>query len=278
MTQQQTWLVTGANRGLGGAIAKAALGAGHNVVATARRMESVTAALGRSDALLPEALDITDSTQIGAAVTAAATKFGHIDVLINNAGYGQLGLFEETSLDLIKQQIQTNLYGTMEVTRAVLPLMRERRSGHVITISSMSGTVGVAGSSIYSASKFAIEGWMEGLRQEVAPFGIAATIVEPGYFKTDFLDGSSVNHGGDIAIEDYAEKSAAVRKAQENMNHQQVGDPDKLAQAILDLVASDQPPLRFVAGADAVSAVERILAQRRSDLDSWRATSTSLGL
>lgn len=278
MTDLQTWFVTGANRGLGAAITKAALGGGHNVVATARRAESVTAALGSSDALLAEALDITDSTQIAAAVTAAETRFGRIDVLMNNAGYGQLGLFEETSLDLVKRQIQTNLYGTMEVTRAVLPLMRKQRSGHIVTTSSISGTVGVAGSSIYSASKFAIEGWMEGLRQEVAPFGITATIVEPGYFKTDFLDGSSVNHGGDIVIEDYAEKSAAVRKAQEDRNHQQTGDPDKLAQAILDLVASEQPPLRLVAGADAVSTVERILAQRRSDLDIWRDTSTSLGL
>ncbi|MWV58850.1 SDR family NAD(P)-dependent oxidoreductase [Rathayibacter sp. VKM Ac-2754] len=277
MTEQQTWFITGANRGIGASIAKAALAAGHNVVATARRAETVTDALGASDALLAEALDITSAEQITAAVAVAEAKFGRIDVLVNNAGYGQLGLFEETSFDLVKKQIDTNLYGTMEVTRAVLALMRRQGSGHVITISSIAGTFGVTGSSVYSASKFALEGWMEGLKKELAPLGIEATIVEPGFFKTDFLDSSSVVYG-DITIEDYAEESAAFRKSQDDMNHQQVGDPDKLAQATLDLVAADRPPLRFAAGEDAVSVVETILDQRRDDLDTWRTTSTSLGL
>jgi NAD(P)-dependent dehydrogenase (short-subunit alcohol dehydrogenase family) len=277
MTEQQTWFITGANRGLGAAIAKAALDAGHNVVATARRAQTVTDTLGTSDALLAEALDITSTAQITAAVTAAEKKFGRVDVLVNNAGYGQLGLFEETSFDLVKKQIDTNLYGTMEVTRAVLPLMRKQRAGHVITISSIAGTYGVTGSSVYSASKFALEGWMEGLKMELAPFGIEATIIQPGFFKTDFLDSSSVTYG-DITIDDYAEESAVFRKSQDDMNHQQVGDPDKLAQATLDLVASDAPPLRFAAGEDAVGVAETILDQRRSDLDTWRATSTSLGL
>jgi NAD(P)-dependent dehydrogenase (short-subunit alcohol dehydrogenase family) len=277
MTDTQTWFITGANRGIGASIAKAALAAGHNVVATARRAETVTDTLGASDALLPEALDVTVPEQVTAAVKAAADKFGRIDVLVNNAGYGQLGLFEETSLDLVKKQIDTNVYGSMEVTRAVLPVMRAQRSGHVITISSISGTIGVTGSSIYSASKFALEGWMEGLAQELAPFQIKATIVEPGYFKTDFLDSTSVTYG-DITIEDYAEEAAAFRKAQEDMNHQQVGDPDKLGHALVELAASDQPPMRFAAGEDAVGVTELVLGKRRGDLDAWRTLSTSLAL
>jgi NAD(P)-dependent dehydrogenase (short-subunit alcohol dehydrogenase family) len=220
---------------------------------------------------------VTVPEQVTAAVKAAADKFGRIDVLVNNAGYGQLGLFEETSLDLVKKQIDTNVYGSMEVTRAVLPVMRAQRSGHVITISSISGTIGVTGSSIYSASKFALEGWMEGLAQELAPFQIKATIVEPGYFKTDFLDSTSVTYG-DITIEDYAEEAAAFRKAQEDMNHQQVGDPDKLGHALVELAASDQPPMRFAAGEDAVGVTELVLGKRRGDLDAWRTLSTSLAL
>lgn len=277
MAEKQTWFITGANRGIGASIAKAALAAGHDVVATARRAEAIAEALGASDALLPLTLDITDSEQIEAAVRAASERFGRIDVLVNNAGYGQLGLFEETSRALIEKQLDTNVHGTMDVTRAVLPIMRAQRSGHIITISSISGTIGVTGSAIYSASKFALEGWMEGLANEVAPFGIHATIVQPGYFKTDFLDSSSVAYG-DIAVEDYAEASAAFRRAQDDMNHQQVGDPDKLGRAVLELAASAEPPLRFAAGEDAVGVVEKVLAQRRADLDAWRETSTSLGL
>lgn len=277
MAEKQTWFITGANRGIGASIAKAALAAGHAVVATARRAEAITETLGTSDSLLPVALDITVAAQVDSAVQAATEHFGRIDVLVNNAGFGQLGLFEETSRELIAKQLDTNVYGTMDVTRAVLPVMRAQRAGHVITISSISGTVGVTGSSVYSASKFALEGWMEGLKQEVTPFGIHATIVQPGFFKTDFLDASSVTYG-DIVIDDYAKDSAAFRKSQDDMNHQQVGDPDKLAAAILELVASPEPPLRFAAGEDAVGVVEMILAQRRADLDAWRETSTALAL
>ena len=276
-TSSQVWLITGANRGLGAAIAKTALQAGHRVVATARRPETITQAIGTSENLLTVQLDVTDENQAHEAVSAAVETFGTIDVLVNNAGYGQLGLFEETSLKLIKEQFETNTFGTMNVTRAVLPVMRKQRSGHVFTISSVSGTVGVVGSGTYSASKFAIEGWMESLALEVAPFGISATLVEPGYFKTDFLDGSSVIHG-DIVVEDYAEESALFRTAQDEMNHQQLGDPNKLAAALLHLVEVENPPMRFVAGADALNFIETVILPKRfHDVTTWRDLSASLG-
>lgn len=278
MSDPKVWFITGANRGIGAEIAKAALAAGHAVIATARKKETVESALGVSNSLLAVALDITDEQQSRDAVDAAVSRFGRIDVLVNNAGYGQLGLFEETSPDLIKQQFETNTYGTMNVTRAVLPVMRKQRAGHVFTVSSISGTVGVTGSGIYSASKFAVEGWMEALALEVAPLGLTATIVEPGYFKTDFLDSSSVAYG-DITIEDYAEQSRQFRQEQDDMNHQQIGDPAKLAIAMLQLAETENPPMRFIAGKDAVAAVESfILPKRHEDLNTWRELSASLSL
>ncbi|THG32832.1 SDR family NAD(P)-dependent oxidoreductase [Naasia lichenicola] len=276
MPEQKTWFITGANRGLGAAIATAALNAGHRVAATARNPETVTAALGDSPNLLALPLDITDDAQADAAVAAAVDRFGSIDVLVNNAGYGQLGVFEETSMSLIRKQFDTNTFGTMNITRAALPTMRAQGAGHIFTITSISGTVGVVGSGTYSASKFAVEGWMESLALELAPFGISATIVEPGYFKTDFLDTSSVAYG-DIVVDAYAEESAQFRRSQDEMNHQQVGDPAKLAAALLTLAEIDTPPLRFTAGADAVHVVgEIVLPKRQSDLDTWRDLSSSL--
>lgn len=272
----KVWFVTGANRGLGAAIARAALAAGNRVVAAARQPEAITEAIGVSEDLLAVQLDVTDEAQARRTVDAAVEAFGRIDVLVNNAGYGQLGLFEETSLELIKKQFDTNTYGTMNVTRAVLPVMRRHRSGHIFTISSISGTVGVVGSGSYSASKFAVEGWMESLAVEIAPFGVTATLVEPGFFKTDFLDGSSVAYG-DMVIPDYATQSEEFRTSQEEMNHQQVGDPAKLAAAILHLAQVDDPPMRFVAGGDALEFVDTvILPNRQRDVDAWRDLSGSL--
>jgi NAD(P)-dependent dehydrogenase (short-subunit alcohol dehydrogenase family) len=276
MSEQKVWFVTGANRGIGAETVKAALAAGHGVVATARKPKTIEAAVGDSDNLLALALDITDEAQAQASVDAAVARFGRIDVLVNNAGYGQLGLFEETSLDLIKKQFETNTFGTMNVTRAVLPVMREQKSGHIFTITSISGTIGVTGSGTYSASKFAVEGWMESLAVEVAPFGITATIVEPGFFNTDFLDTSSVAYG-DITIDDYAQQSEEFRRSQDEMNHQQEGDPAKLAAALLRLAEEAKPPMRFIAGQDAVNVVENVILPRRhDDLTTWRDLSRSL--
>lgn len=267
----KTWFITGANRGLGAEIARAVLNAGNNVVAAARNPASIEQALGTSDRLLAVKLDVTKLDQVEAAVAAAKDRFGGIDVLVNNAGYGQLGWFENTSDEQIRSQFETNVFGAMHVTRAVLPLMREKRSGHVFTVSSVAGIVAVAGSSTYSASKFAVEGWMEGLAEEVRPLGIAATIIEPGFFKTDFLDSTSVSYGAhDIA--DYSEQVKQFTEWHDNMNHQQVGDPAKLGTVMIELSQMEQPPVRFAAGSDAAGAVltkvenMRTSAEKHSEL------------
>lgn len=272
----KVWFVTGSNRGMGAQIAKAALAAGDKVVATARRPDAAREALGTSDNLLITQLDVTQENQAKAAVARAVERFGRIDILVNNAGYGQLGWFEETSQELIERQYATNLFGPMYVTRAALPVMRKQRSGRILTTSSIAGVLAVAGSSTYSGSKYAVEGWMEGLHFEVAPLGIHATIVEPGFFRTDFLDPSSVVYG-DISVDDYATLSAEFRKWHDNMNHKQSGDPAKLARALLILAYTDKPPRRFVAGADAVERLEaELLEQRRKEIDGWRQLSSSL--
>lgn len=275
MTDSKVWFVTGAGRGLGVAIAKAALAAGHQVVATARRPEAVTAALGEHENLLPVALDITDEVQVKAAVTAAIDKFGAIDVLVNNAGYGQLGFFEETSDELIRRQFETNVFGTMHVTRAVLPVMRQQKAGRIFTVSSIAGFNAVAGGAVYSASKFAVDGWMEGLADELAPLGIITTVVEPGFFNTDFLDPTSAEWG-EAGIPDYAEAGKAFRAWHDEMNHQQIGDPDKLAHALLVLAEDQTQPVRWAAGADAVAVSHERIAKRVKELEAFETLSSTL--
>jgi NAD(P)-dependent dehydrogenase (short-subunit alcohol dehydrogenase family) len=269
------WMITGAARGLGLAIAKAALEAGHSVVATARNPSHVEAALtGYGDRVLAVALDVTKPAQAEAAVDAAKKHFGRIDVLVNNAGYGQLGWFENTTPDQIQRQFDTNVFGAMHVTRAVLPLLRAQRGGHVFTISSIAGLIAVAGSSIYAASKFAVEGWMEGLAQELKPLGIGATLVEPGFFKTDFLDSSSVTYG-ELNIPDYADQTAQFKGWHDNMNHEQVGDPAKLGAALLKLASAKSVPVRFAAGSDAYDVALGKFAALRSEAESLEALSKS---
>jgi len=251
----KVWMITGASRGIGLETARAALSAGHCVVATARNPEQVSKALpGYPDRLLAVRLDVTQQEQATAAVDAAMQKFGRIDVLVNNAGYGQIGWFENTSDRQIRNQFETNVFGSMNVTRAVLPHMRTQRSGHIFTYSSIAGILAFPGSSVYSASKFAVEGWMEGLAQEVKPLGIAATIIEPGFFRTDFLDTRSVAYG-EYDIQDYSEAAAAFKKWHDEHNHQQLGDPAKLGAVMLKLADMPEPPLRFAAGSDAVGFV-----------------------
>ncbi|WP_206614015.1 SDR family NAD(P)-dependent oxidoreductase [Paenirhodobacter populi] len=272
----KTWLITGASRGIGLEIARAALRSGDQVVATARKPEQVKAGLAGEDdsRLLSLALDITDQSAIEAAVDAASKRFGRIDVLVNNAGYGQLGVFEQQSVAAIKRQFATNFFGTLEVTRAVLPIMRAQRSGHIFTVSSISGLTGSEGGSIYSATKFALEGWSEGISFELKPFGIRTTLIEPGFFRTDFLDASSVSYG-DIVIPDYAEYSAAFRVQLDAINHAQAGDPAKLGEAIVTLAASDDLPVRFAAGSDAYGVITDRAARDRAEADRWRDLSVS---
>jgi NAD(P)-dependent dehydrogenase (short-subunit alcohol dehydrogenase family) len=270
-----TWFITGTSRGLGAEIAKAALSAGHNVVATGRNIRAVTRALGPdSDLLLAVQLDVTNAEEAATAVNAAVSRFGGIDVLVNNAGYGQLGFFEENTLDAAKAQFDANLFGTLIVTWAALPVMREARKGRIFNISSLAGIRGSQTGSIYCASKFAVEGFSESLAQEVAPFGLSVTMIEPGLFRTNFLDDTSVRFG-ERPVADYADQSAKLRELYRNISGQQKGDPQKLALAIVQLANEGNPPLRFAAGSDAVAAIEAKIEVMRDELNRWRKLSIS---
>ena len=271
----KTWFITGATRGLGKQFALAALGAGENVVATGRKAEDVRKALAEADAgdrLLAVALDVTEDGQPEQVVATAIARFGGIDVLVNNAGYGQLGFFETLSTEQIDAQYRTNVFGLFNVTRAVLPQMRAQRSGHVLNVSSIGGVVGFGGSPAYTSSKFAIEGFSEEMAIDLKPFGIRVTIIEPGFFRTDFLDGASVKYG-EVEVEDYAQVNAVQREKYGAHNGKQLGDPAKLAQALLRIVAADEPPLRYAAGSDAVRMTREVLAKRLAELDRWRELS-----
>ncbi|WP_070107515.1 oxidoreductase [Burkholderia plantarii] len=270
-----TWLITGANRGLGLEIARAALDAGDRVLATARDPAPIAAALdGFGERLATTRLDVTDAASIAAAVDLARQRFGGIDVLVNNAGYGQLGPFELISPAAIERQFDTNVFGAFEVARAVLPVMRAQRSGHVVTLSSIAGLIGIEGASIYCASKFALEGWSESLGQEVARFGIRTTLIEPGRFRTDFLDASSVSHG-DLAIDDYAALAADSRAELDAGNHQQAGDPVKLGRAVVTLVHAPEPPVRYGAGSEAYGVMVARAERLRAEAEAWRELSLS---
>ncbi|MFJ4031375.1 SDR family NAD(P)-dependent oxidoreductase [Streptomyces griseoluteus] len=270
----KVFLLTGAGRGMGAAIARQALKAGHQVVATGRRPEKVLEALGgEQDNLLPVALDVTDPASAQSAVQAAVDRFGRIDVLINNAANTYGGFFETISDAQMRAQLETNLFGPMNVTRAVLPVMRRQRSGHVVSISSLAGVVGLPGTTAYATSKFGLEGWMEALRFDLEPFGIRTTVVEPGYFRTELLTDASSNFA-ELSIDDYAERSAAMQAGREQMNGRQPGDPVKLADALLNVVDLEEPPLRFVAGSDAIEAV----AAKAGELLAQAEASRELGM
>jgi len=250
MTDKKIWFITGAARGMGVDIAKAALAAGHAVVATARRVDAITKALGEHDDMLAVALDITDPDSAADAVSAAVARFGRIDVLVNNAGNFYAGYFENISPEQFRAQMETNFFGPLNVTRAVLPAMREQRSGQVITVTSAAGLMGQEFCSAYAASKFALEGWMESLRYEVEPFGVATMVVEPGFFRTELLEEGSSTIWPELDVEDYAARTAQTIEAWKQMNGQQGGDPSKLADALVTLSDGSELPLRFVAGAD----------------------------
>ena len=272
---KKVWLVTGAGRGMGTDIAKAALAAGNAVVATGRDPERVTAAIGTHDNLLAVKLDVTNPDDAKAAAQAAVDKFGRIDVLVNNAGNFIAGFFEEISSDDFRAQVETNLFGPLNVTRAVLPGMRQQRSGLVIAISSTGGIVGQEFCSAYSASKFAIEGWIESLAPEVAPFGIHTMVVEPGFFRTDLLTPESTKYA-EPSIEDYATRTTQTVANWNSMNGKQGGDPAKLAEALIKLASQDEPPVRWVAGADAVETVENKGRDLIAQADAYRDVSSSL--
>jgi NAD(P)-dependent dehydrogenase (short-subunit alcohol dehydrogenase family) len=274
-TTTKTWLITGAGRGMGVDFARAALAAGHNVVATGRNPDTVRSAVGDHERLLVAELDITDERSAAHAVAAAVERFGRIDVLVNNAGNFFGGFFEELSPQQVRSQIETNLFGPMTLTRAVLPVMREQRSGLVISISSTAGVVGGAFASAYAASKFGLEGWMESLAGEVEPYGIGTMIVEPGFFRTELLQPESTTFA-ELSIDDYAERTAQTIPAWHAMNGRQAGDPAKLARSLVELADGDEPPLRWVAGEDAVEDVEQKARLLLAQVDAHRELSTSL--
>jgi NAD(P)-dependent dehydrogenase (short-subunit alcohol dehydrogenase family) len=252
---KKVWFITGAGRGLGTDIAKAALAAGHAVVATGRNPDRVTRAVGEHEDLLAVKLDVTNPADAGAAIRAAVDRFGRIDVLVNNAGNFYAGFFEEITPADFRAQIETTMFGPMNVTRAALPVLRAQSSGLVVTISSTAGLVGGEFLSAYAASKFGVEGWAESLAPEVAPFGIRSMIVEPGFFRTELLTPESTSYA-ESTIEDYAERTEQTVKAWQGMDGRQGGDPAKLAKALIRLAELDEPPLRFAAGADAVGVFE----------------------
>jgi len=270
MSDTKAWLVTGAGRGMGVNIAKAALAAGYAVVATGRNVEKVSAAIGQHDDLMVVALDVTDPAGAETAIRAAVDRFGRIDVLVNNAGNFNAGFFEELRPEAFRAQIETTLFGPVNVTRATLPIMRAQRSGLIITISSTAGIQGGEFLTAYAASKFGVEGWMESLALEVAPFGIRTMLVEPGFFRTELLTPESTRYA-ESSIEDYAERTEQTVTAWKSMNGRQGGDPAKLADALIHLAAQDEPPLRFPAGADAVTTFEirakLLLAQADANRD-----------
>jgi NAD(P)-dependent dehydrogenase (short-subunit alcohol dehydrogenase family) len=275
MTTKQVWLITGAGRGLGIDIAKAALAAGHAVVATGRDPQKVAAAIGRHDNLLAVKLDVTRPEDAQTAVQTSVRKFGRIDVLVNNAGNFYAGFFEELGPEQVRKQIETLLFGPMNVARVVLPEMRKQRSGLLITISSTAGIAGQLFCTAYAAAKFGLEGWIESLTPEVAPFGIRTMLVEPGFFRTALLSADSTTYAKP-SLDDYARNTAEIVTAWSSMDGKQGGDPAKLAKAIVQLSGLKEPPARFAAGADAVQTFEAKAKALLSQANAHRDLSCSL--
>ena len=274
--EKKVWFITGAGRGMGADFAKAALAAGHAVVATGRDSERVAQALGHADGLLAVALDVTSRADAEAAVRAAMARFGRIDVLVNNAANFYAGYFEELTPEQMDRQLATTLLGPMNVTRAVLPVMRGQRSGHIIAISSSAGlAAGFDFVSAYAAAKFGLEGWMESLHAEVALFGIATTIVNPGFFRTELLTEQSTSYA-EPSIADYDERRGPLVEYWKSQNGRQSGDPKKLAQALLTIAGEAEPPRRFIAGADAIGTTEQKIATLQQQIDAYRELSSSL--
>jgi NAD(P)-dependent dehydrogenase (short-subunit alcohol dehydrogenase family) len=276
MDNKKIWLITGAGRGMGVDFARAALASGHAVVATGRDSDQLSRALGRSNDLLIVRLDVTNRADAEAAVRAAMDRFGRIDVLVNNAASFYAGYFEELTPDQFERQLSVSLIGPMNVTRAVLPVLRKQRSGHIISISSSAGlAAGFEFVTAYAASKFGVEGWMESLQVEVAPFGIHTTIVNPGFFRTELLTEQSTSYA-QPSIADYDLRRTTQLEFWKSQNGKQSGDPAKLARALISIASQEPPPRRFIAGADAIATAEQKIVELRAEIEANRNLSTSL--
>ena len=270
----KTWFITGASRGFGALIAKRVLEVGEHVVATARNPQAIVDSLDSHPNLLALPLDVTNEPQAHEAAAVAVQRFGRIDVLLNNAGFGLLGAVEEATGEEVERLYRTNVFGLLSVSRAVLPQMRQQRSGHVFNMSSVGGYHGSVGFGVYCSTKFAVEGLSEALAAELKPLGIKVTIIEPGYFRTDFLDSQSLMVSP-TSIDDYTETVGATRERAKSVNHNQPGDPIKLAAAIVDLAGNPEAPLRLPFGSDTVAAIEAKNAFVASELAKWRSVSVS---
>jgi NAD(P)-dependent dehydrogenase (short-subunit alcohol dehydrogenase family) len=269
----QVWLITGASRGLGRALAEAVLAAGHRLVATARDPASFDDLVARwGDHVLPFALDVTDPGAADEAVRKAVEMFGRLDVLVNNAGYGNIGSVEETSLEDFRAQIETNLFGVIIVTKAAIPVLRAQGFGHIIQVSSVGGRVGATGRAPYSAAKWGVEGFSEVLAKEMAAVGVNVSIIEPGGFRTDFAGPSTTIHAG---LPEYDAVVGAAARFQRAYNGKQPGDPAKAASVVLRVAAMDEPPLHLLLGSDAVETVGRSDAARMEADRKWRELSVS---
>lgn len=275
MSNKKVWFITGAGRGMGVDIAKAALSAGHSVVATGRNTETVTQAVGEAKDLLVLKLDITKKEDAEAALKATLDRFGQIDVLVNNASNFYAGFFEELSMEQIEKQLQTGLLGQMIVTRAILPQMRKQRSGHIITISSTAGVIGQAFCSAYAAAKFGLEGWIESLQYEVEEFGINTTLVNPGFFRSELLTEQSTTFSAP-SIPDYAKKTKQTVEIWKSMSGKQPGNTAKLASALIKISSEKNPPRRFVAGADAVEGVVKKAETLKVEALAYRELSSNM--
>ncbi|MBI4783707.1 MAG: SDR family NAD(P)-dependent oxidoreductase [Oscillatoriophycideae cyanobacterium NC_groundwater_1537_Pr4_S-0.65um_50_18] len=270
---QKTWLITGASRGFGAEIAKAVLAVGDKLIATARNQTDLQQFAAHKDALTL-GMDVTNESQVKEAVAIALEKFGQIDVVINNAGFGLLGAIEECSAEEVESVYRTNVFGLLNVTRAVLPSMRQHHSGHIINISSIGGYRSYPGWGIYGSTKFAVEGITEALYHELAPLGIHATVIEPGFFRTNFLDSSSLRRSA-VQLPDYAQTVGKTGDMATERNYQQPGDPTKLAQAILEIVNANEPPLRLPLGTDTLRAIAEKNAYVEQETAKWQALAES---
>jgi NAD(P)-dependent dehydrogenase (short-subunit alcohol dehydrogenase family) len=270
---QKVWFITGGNKGLGAAMVQEALENDYQVVATARSVESAEKTLGTHPNLLILKLDITNEEQVQQAVADAVARFGRIDVLVNNAGYGLLGYFEEMSEQSIREQIETNVFGTMKITRAILPVMRQQQSGFVVTVSSTSGIKSVAGGSIYSASKFALEGWSEGMNQDMKQFGIRFMLLEPGAFRTDFANEEASLKVPDQPLDSYNATREALHKPFRDMSGNQAGNPAKLAKGLVKVVNSENPPVRLLISKEAIPVVAAYYKARIAEFEQWQDVS-----
>ena len=271
---KKVWFITGSNSGFGLSLTKAVLEKGDCVVATTRHPEQIKDLIEQySDIAKAVTLDITKADEISSAIDTALATFGRIDVLVNNAGFGTLGAVEEIEDEQVRKQFEVNCFGTLSLTKALLPHFRQRKSGHILNVSSVGGFTAFPGTGIYCATKFAIEGYSEALAKEIAPLGIKLTLVEPGAFRTEFAGDSLATP--ENQIDDYESTAHKFVKMQEQSSGEQPGDPDKAAQAMIKVVESDNPPMRLVLGEDALEATRQKIESFQKELDEWEKVTLS---